>query len=372
MVQSIPPYTRIFHPFLSQPHPRMRSLRQRLPHLISALSTAALSIASAELPPINDSIGFASPFAGTLKGQLAIAGGANFPEKPPWEGGHKVWHSEIHLLASPTAIWKTIGHLSRPLAYGCSFPVEDGILCVGGSDTHRHHARSFLLHLRPNGTPTETEWPTLPKPLANAAGIRIQTKLFIVGGHTAPDQPPLASVLILDLEHPESGWKSLPPLPGPGRILASVGHHDGYLYAAGGTNLTFENDAQSRVPLRDAFRYRPESGWERIPDLPEPRIAAPSPMFESQEGPVIPGGDNGSQLKTPLAQHKGFSRTTLRFNPITQQWEPGPELPFGIATAGTVRWHGQDIIPGGEIRPGIRTPRVISFPKPTASEPKFR
>jgi N-acetylneuraminic acid mutarotase len=350
----------------------MRPFRQRLPHLLSALSAATISIASAELPPINDSIGFASPFAGTLNGQLAIAGGANFPEKLPWEGGQKIWHSSIHLLASPTATWKTVGHLSLPLAYGCSFPVEDGILCVGGSDTHRHHARSFLLRLRPDGTPTETEWPPLPTPLANAAGVRIRTKLFIVGGHTAPDQPPLASVITLDLEHPESGWKSLPPLPGPGRILAAVGHHDGYLYAVSGTDIIFERSSQRRVPLRDAFRYHPESGWEQIPDLPEPRIAAPSPMLESSEGPVIPGGDDGSQLKTPLSQHKGFPRSTLRFNPTTNRWERGPELPVGIATAATVRWHGQDIIPGGEIRPGIRTTRVFSFPKQTAAETKAR
>ena len=342
----------------------MRHPLRRIFNLVCTLSTMIPALASDELPPVNDPIGFASPFTGLLNGQLAIAGGANFPQKLPWEGGIKVWHSGIHLLNSPTGTWKTVGHLSRPLAYGCSFPVNDGILCVGGSDSTQHHSRTFLLTLRSDGTPTETDWPSLPTPLANAAGVRIQTKLYLVGGHTAPDQPPLTNLLALDLNHPESGWTPLPPLPGPGRILASAGHHDGWLYVASGTDLTFENGAPTRHPLRDAFRYHPSHGWEQLPDLPEPRIAAPSPMLESLTGPVIPSGDNGTQMKTSPNQHQGFLRTCLRFNPVTRQWEPGPTLPIGIVTAGTVRWRNQDTIPGGEIRPGIRTPRVISLPAP--------
>lgn len=342
----------------------MRPPPRRLVHLVCALSTAIPALAADELPPINDAIGFASPFTGLLNGQLAVAGGANFPQKLPWEGGSKVWHASIHLLSSPNGTWKTVGHLSRPLAYGCSFPVNEGILCVGGSDSTQHHARTFLLTLRSDGTPTETDWPSLPTPLANAAGVRIQTTLYLVGGHTAPDQPPLATLLSLDLTHPELGWKPLPALPGRGRILASAGHHNGWLYVASGTDLSFENATPTRHPLRDAFRYHPSHGWEPLPDLPEPRIAAPSPMLESHAGPVIPGGDNGTQMKTPPDQHQGFLRTTLRFNPTIHQWENGPELPIGLVTAGTVRWQQRDTIPGGEIRPGIRTPRVISLPAP--------
>ena len=339
----------------------MRTPANLSPRLVQAISAACIT-ASAELPPIDDTIGFASPFTGLLNGQLAIAGGANFPNKLPWEGGNKVWHTGIHLLVSPQAHWKTIGQLSRPLAYGCSFPVNNGILCVGGSDSHGHHARSFLLSLNPNGAATETEWPPLPTPLANAAGVRIQSKLFVVGGHVAPDRPPLATVLVLDLNNPSAGWKPLPPLPGPGRILASTGHHNGWLYVASGTDLTFENDTPARIPLRDAFRYHHDLGWEKLPDLPEPRIAAPSPMLETPEGPIIPSGDDATQMRTPPHEHKGFLRTSLRFNPNSQQWELGPNLPFGIVTAGTVRWGNQEVIPGGEIQPGIRTPRVISIP----------
>jgi solute:Na+ symporter, SSS family len=42
------------------------------------------------LPSLPDKEGFAGPFAGTSRGVLLVAGGANFPEKKPREGGKKV------------------------------------------------------------------------------------------------------------------------------------------------------------------------------------------------------------------------------------------------------------------------------------------
>lgn len=339
-----------------------------MPSPLSCLTTAAaifsyctMSSAAEDLPSILDPIGFASPFAGILSGELAIAGGANFPGKLPWEGGQKVWHNRIYALSSPEAQWTLKGHLSKPLAYGCSFPVEDGILCVGGSDPSQHHSRCFLLSLI-KGTPLETEWPSLPVPLANASGVRIGRYAYVVGGHSAPDSPPLASVLRLDIENREVGWKSIPPVPGPGRILAAVGHHEGHLYVAGGTDLTFSAGASKRVPLRDAYRFHPDTGWERLPDLPGPRIAPPVPMTETPSGPIIAGGDDATQMNSKPDQHRGFLKETLRFNPSTRRWENGPELPLGIVTAAYVAWRGLHVIPGGEIRPGVRTPRVIVIP----------
>ncbi|MFN6050335.1 MAG: galactose oxidase, partial [Planctomycetia bacterium] len=44
-----------------------------------------------KLPPLPDEAGFASMFAGVAGEKLVAAGGANFPDKKPWEGGTKVW-----------------------------------------------------------------------------------------------------------------------------------------------------------------------------------------------------------------------------------------------------------------------------------------
>ena len=56
------------------------------------------SIQWEQLPALPDKLGFAGPFAGSYNGALLVAGGANFPGKPPWEGGLKVWHNTIFFL----------------------------------------------------------------------------------------------------------------------------------------------------------------------------------------------------------------------------------------------------------------------------------
>lgn len=93
-----------------------------------------------QLPPIPDPLGIAAPFAGVAGGALLVAGGANFPDKMPWEGGKKVWHDRIWLLEKPGGAWREVGKLPRPLAYGVSVTAADGMVCAGGSDFTKHYA----------------------------------------------------------------------------------------------------------------------------------------------------------------------------------------------------------------------------------------
>ena len=75
-----------------------------LPHFFTTLlclckvAVGASPIAWEERPSIPDKHGFAGPFAGVSSRTLVVAGGANFPESYPWEGGKKVWHDRIFLL----------------------------------------------------------------------------------------------------------------------------------------------------------------------------------------------------------------------------------------------------------------------------------
>ena len=47
------------------------------------------------LPSLPDREGFAGLFAGVSGGALLVAGGANFPDAKPWEGGKKVWYDTV-------------------------------------------------------------------------------------------------------------------------------------------------------------------------------------------------------------------------------------------------------------------------------------
>src|SRR5215468_7081944 len=70
------------------------------------------------LPSLPDQEGFAGMFAGVSNGTLLVAGGANFPDKKPWDGGKKVWSDAVFVLEKPDGVWKVAGKLPRPLAYG--------------------------------------------------------------------------------------------------------------------------------------------------------------------------------------------------------------------------------------------------------------
>ncbi len=73
-------------------------------------------------------------FAGVSGGALVAAGGANFPDRKPWEGGKKVWYDTVFVLEKPDGQWKVAGKLPRPLGYGVSATWRDRVVCVGGSD----------------------------------------------------------------------------------------------------------------------------------------------------------------------------------------------------------------------------------------------
>jgi N-acetylneuraminic acid mutarotase len=47
--------------------------------------------------------GVAGAFAGVSHGALLLAGGANFPNGYPWQGGTKVWQPAIYVLAEKTS-----------------------------------------------------------------------------------------------------------------------------------------------------------------------------------------------------------------------------------------------------------------------------
>ncbi|MEM9383214.1 MAG: hypothetical protein AAGB93_24935, partial [Planctomycetota bacterium] len=89
------------------------------------------------LAPLPDAIGYGGPFVATLDGPdgevLLVAGGANFPGAPPWEGGAKVWHADTWLFDGDA--WTAGPPLPAPRAYGAVVPQggEAGLLGGGGA-----------------------------------------------------------------------------------------------------------------------------------------------------------------------------------------------------------------------------------------------
>lgn len=333
----------------------------------------ALSLRWDTLPAIPDTTGFAGSFAGTSNGALLVAGGSNFPGGgTPWNGGTKTWYDHIYVLESPQGPWKLAGKLPRPLGYGVSIVDQEGLICIGGSNAAGHYADVFRLRWQHGAIQTDT-LPPLPVTLANCSGALGGNRIYVAGGIHTPDADTAATdVYMLDLQALHHGWKALPPCPGPARMLAVAGADGDDFYLFSGAAL----HQGKRAYLQDAWRYRPEAGWQRCADLPQPVVAAPSPAYGAERLLSIIGGDSGRDAAAAGSlkeHHPGFSTEIISYDLSHDRWLLSGKLPVSIhadaaanpngsywapVTTTLARWNNMVILPGGEVRPGVRTPHV--------------
>lgn len=312
------------------------------------------------LPDLPDREGFAAMFAGVSCGALIAAGGANFPDKRPWEGGAKTWRDEVWMLASPKADWKIIGRLPRPLAYGVSVTFQDEIVCAGGSNARGHHADCFALRWG-DGRLVRRKIPPLPSPCANHCGALVDGTLFVAGGIETPDATrAMHNFWSLDLRKMGAGWILLQPWPGRERMLSVAGSLNGAFYLFGGAALHAGDDGKAaREWMNDAFRFTPGRGWEKLPAIPRAVVAAASPAPCDAAALFLLSGDDGSKAGfKPGIEHPGFPRNALRFEAGEGRWSDAGEIPFSRATVPTTRWRETFVILNGETRPGYRTNEV--------------
>ena len=315
-----------------------------------------------ELPPIPDAKGFAGSFAGVSDGALIVAGGTNFPDKKPWEGGTKLWYDDVFVLPSPDGEWRKAGSLPKANGYGVSITTDAGVVIVGGGNAKEHFREVLLLQW--NGKTTHTSpLPPLPKPCAFMTGALVGTTIFVCGGIEKPDATnAMNSLLSLDLASLEAGWKIHEALPAAGRILAAGGARDGAFLLFSGAALKSGDDGKpAREWLKDAWKFSPGSGWKRLADPPRVAVAAPSPLPVSGSRLLVIGGDDGAMVNfEPKDKHPGFPRSVLSYDMAADAWGKEGEAPFSLVTTNAVLWNGRIIIPGGEARPGVRSAAVWS------------
>jgi N-acetylneuraminate epimerase len=342
-------------------------LRMFLPGLvivllpIAAYASAAEGLTWSRLPPLPDKQGFAGPYVGTHHGALLVAGGANFPDKPPWQGGAKAWYDSVFVLEEPGGGWQIRGRLPRPLGYGVSLSTKDGVVCIGGSNAQRHCADVFLLRWE-EGEVRTSPLPSLPRPCANFCGAMVGDTIYVAGGIETPESTSaLRTFWSLELGSSLRQWQELEPWPGPGRMLAVAAVQDRAFFLVSGAALTSDADGKpARRYLNDAYRYQPGQGWKRVADLPRCAVAAPTPAPAwGPSGFLILGGDDGSRVNfQPPERHPGFPKTILAYHADTDAWQPLGEMPAAPVTITTVRWNGRFVLPSGEVRPGVRSPAV--------------
>jgi len=358
-----------------------------------------------DLPPApgqKSQFGLAGAFAGVHGDALIVAGGANFPDSPPWEGGKKVWYGDVFVLlpgADGKPEWRTDAawKLPRPIAYGVSVTTPEGVLCIGGCDADLCYADCFLIGWDPARQAVWTKaLGPLPRPLAFASAAKVGDKVYVAGGQESmKDARATRDFFALHMTTAKDAnalvWRELSAWPGPPRILPVVAEQsDGSadcFYMFSGRNVA---PGATTELLTDAWKYSPKgNAWMRVADVAldgKPRCVMAGTSTDSGANHILVfGGADGdlfldlerlaaTQKADPnspaatgarkrelaiLTNHPGFSRDVLAYHTITDTWRKVGELPTGSqATTTAVRWGNRIVIPTGEIRPGTRTPKV--------------
>ena len=55
-------------------------------------------------------------------------------------------------------------------------------------------------------------------------------------------------------------------------------------------------------------------------------------------------------------------RRVLKYDVVNNRWSHIGQMRIGAIVTSAVKWNGQVVIPSGEVKPGIRTPRVQALP----------
>lgn len=377
--------------------------------VLMAQSSAPLSLIFSELPPVPPNptkwseaipvgetywyqIGLAGPLAGAHGDYLLVGGGANFPEaaltatrantlgKVYWDDLFVMRRSASGFEWLPTAF-----RLPKSIAYSAVISTPKGALVVGGegfSSGPNGNAKArleifsevFYMRYNPSRNAIEYEaLPNLPKPLTyTVAGIAENT-LYASQGRDA---------FSLNLNNPQEGWKTLPPLP-VGRDVAVGTAVGGKFYVISGRAKV----GDEWNFYKDAYAYDPKAGtWQKIADLPWCVTAGVAFPLRDRYILVVSGDkdiarwntiqnlvaqrdkqDRGSvawqKLNDAISwiydHHTGFNTEILLYDTQSNRWQVAGQFPGTppVTTPGVI-WGNDLLTVTGEARPGVRTPKV--------------
>src|SRR5699024_7851435 len=156
-------------------------------------------------------------FSGISNDALIIAGGANFPGSPPWEGGNKVWQNGIYVLTKQGTghEWNRVGEfrLQEPAAYGVSIATPQGILCIGRTNYDGVLSDIFVLNWDPiERKIINTKLGSLPDGFEATGGSLIGGKVYVTG--IVANENRFINIEVGALFQKSSAWNTLPAMPG--------------------------------------------------------------------------------------------------------------------------------------------------------------
>ncbi len=328
--------------------------------------------------------GLAGSFFGKQGDWFILAGGANFPNGKPWEGGAKTFSNEIFVFSESNNQFQPItvsNKLPFGVAEGAYVSTAKGLLCLGGQTSDGLSNKAMLLNY--NGTDVAVEmYPDLPVAVKNATASIIDNRVYLLGGQNADGQS-RNQFLLLDLTNLNKGWQSLPSFPLVVSAATMSAQQDGEeisLFVFGGRAIGDDNLTKF---YSSVFSFKPSKGvWTQKRDIRlndnnpiQLSMAVSAPigatniaLIGGDDGQVfnkVEGAINEGDLATRNSlwiNHSGFNDKTFIYNTVTDVWfELDNPHKTSLAVSSIISDGKQIYMSGGEIRPGIRNPEIMKM-----------
>ena len=382
----------------------VRILKSKTPQLDSAYAKGVSGHIAGELLP----------------GQLVIAGGCNFPDRPAREGGAKRYYSEIYLADYLDAMyaaceakaseldmgWKLVGHLPQPTAYAALQQYFGQLIVAGGQSEAGELRDAYIMELSDSLGVEIIPLPSLPEPRSGMASALIGDVLYLIGGRVNGKLS--NTVLSLDLRRPQKEWREETPYPhSPFLKLVAMTNQDesdtssGVPYLSVMGSFTGVDEPDQRVQADVTYMtYTPQTKkWQTYKIAPDDPIAAHGfgGGYVSEYSNSFSGGVRADLFVTALQREKdlkaakakgnrrlvkrlqaeqraylshdpawyGFCSDWYSFDKSRGRGEAKSEFHFdGRADAVYLDRYScamAGMLIGGETMPGVRTSRIIIF-----------
>lgn len=344
-----------------------------------------------ELPPLSgqlNSLGVAGPVTGVHSNVMFIAGGANFPDSMPWQGGKKKYYSDIYVYKrTGSHVTRLVNELKLPenIAYSANCSTSKGLVYAGGENETGISDRVFLLQWdKTTKSVVIKSLPNLPVAITNASAASVKNTVYVAGGESTDSVSD--KCWSIDLNNTNEGWKELPSVPKPvshAVFIASQTNGVLKLYLVGGRRKIPQSisDLYSSVYEFNGLKNQ----WNELEPLPY-SLSAGTGVAASSDCIVLFGGDRGTtfhkvekyiadinraanqsekerliqEKNQLLAAHPGFSKEVLLYNINTGKCKTAGIIPYQTPVTTTAFWWDNVVvIPGGEIKAGVRTSQIL-------------
>ncbi len=352
-------------------------------------ATSATVVKVCEMP-VPQGHGTAGAFIGAIDDKtVIIAGGSDFPEGRPWEGGKKSFLDKIWILKKVesgfqcTEIEDT--RLPWGLSGGCSAVCDRNMYCFGGYSEDGYSNKILRITLSLD-KPLVEQAGFLPENFRASAAVLHKGLVYVHGTDSGKNA--------LYCFNPLNGqWRSLSGCPD--RILsegsAFISQHNGKesaLFLIGGRGedtdgIHIAGNVWEYVPVYDKWTRRAEFTSDEEPI----RLMYSSAISWGSAHIIIFGGDDGvgflerlnldkeisettdagqkailkTRLDSAFIHHEGFRNEIFAYHTITDTWTRLADSELGLPVVTSAVKLGNDIlIPSGEIHPGVRGTDIIS------------